>query len=223
MTRVRCVGILLAVKCAKCDAPVPVNRPVEQVKCTRCDHVIPLKGKLRWPEILNFKNPSITVFQFAARAKDGAEETGAWAPVSLSAVPRFPRCACGFKFTEEATRAAAAAAHELAFTKCSKALSVSSVPPFYAKEFPFAGHIIAPRREAESAASGAVRTDSTGASAACCSGCGAGLPLGASRVVTCTYCKTSNALSDEVWTLLHPATKEMWWVLFDAALPAHRT
>jgi hypothetical protein len=214
-----CVGIRLSVKCTECETHVPVNGPMERLTCARCGHVITLQGKLRWREILNFHNPSITVFQFAARAKDAADETGAWAPVGLTATRRFPRCACGFKFSEDATRAAAAAERDLACTKCSKVLSVSRVPPFFAKEFPFAGHIIAPPRHADSAnANAAVRAGSAGASAIHCSSCGAGLPLGGSRVVTCMYCKTSNAVAEGVWAQLHPATKETWWVLFDSAL-----
>jgi hypothetical protein len=211
------VEILLSVKCTECETSMPVNRPTEQMTCSRCGHVVRLVGKRRWREILDFHNPAITVFEFAARAKNAASETGAWAPVGLNAVSRFPRCACGFKFSEDATREAASAKKDLVCKKCSKVLSVSRVPPFFAKEFPFAGHVVAPRREAQAAtADAALRAGSPNASAIQCSCCGAGLPLGGSRVVTCTYCETSNAVPDELWARLHPTTKETWWILFDS-------
>jgi DNA-directed RNA polymerase subunit RPC12/RpoP len=206
-----CVGIRLAIKCTDCEMPVPVNGPTERAKCSHCQSVIPLKGRLRWEDVLNFRNPNITVFGFAARAKKGAEERGAWAPVSLTAVARWPKCACGLELGENAVRAAVTAGTALSCTKCQESLAVSAVPAFFAKAFPYATHTIGAQPPTEA------RRGARGAIAIKCGSCGADLPLdGASRLVECRYCHGSTTLGDDIWLALHPAaTKEIWWVVFD--------
>jgi DNA-directed RNA polymerase subunit RPC12/RpoP len=206
-----CVGIRLSIKCTECEQPVPVNGPTERAKCSHCQSVIALKGRLRWEELLDFHNPNITVFEFAARAKSGAEERGAWAPVSLTALPQWPKCACGSKFSEAATRAAVTAGAALSCTKCRKALAVSPVPAFFAESFPCATHTVGAAAAMEGSGGPG------GATSIKCASCGAHLPLdGASRVVECRYCHASATLGDDIWLALHPvATKQIWWVVFD--------
>ena len=201
-------------KCTECEMPVPVNGPTQRVKCGHCQNAIALKGRLRWEEVLNFKNPNITVFAFAARAKSGAEERGAWAPVSLTAVPRWPQCECKAPYGGSGRAAAEAiesGVRALACTKCNKSVAVAPVPAFFKKSFPYATHTVGAAIAAEAlrGTSGAIEVK--------CRSCGANLPLdGETRLVECKFCQASATLGDDVWLALHPVkTKELWWVIFD--------
>ena len=44
-----------------------------------------------------------------------------------------------------------------------------------------------------------------------CLDCGAGLSVdGTQRIVVCTYCNSSNFISDALWLRMHPAHKKQW-------------
>ncbi|HEY3447391.1 MAG TPA: hypothetical protein VGK67_13550 [Myxococcales bacterium] len=221
-----CVNILLSLKCDACDNAVPVNGPVPQVKCAKCGEVLGLtQGRLRWDQILNFHNPSITVFQFAASGKVGVEERGAWLPAKLTAIAGWPKCEkCGARHTAEAAAAGAASGAGLACGKCGKVVEVAPAPEFFRKIFPFVSHVagaeVIPETALKAGAGGAVQAPSAGGASPvvmACMSCRASLPVdGSSRLVECAYCRSRNYLPDDLWFALHPATRrEFWSALFD--------
>jgi hypothetical protein len=175
-----------------------------------------LEGRLRWDEILNFQNPSITVFEFAAKSSTGAEERGAWSPVNLNAVAGLPKCPqCGAPHSKEAVRAAVEGGGDRACAGCGTSLPVRTPPDFFRQVFPSVTHVIGADVPDERA------PDVTGPGGGrpvvmACMNCRAPLPIdGTTRLVECTFCHARNYLPDDLWLTLHPAPRrEFWYLLF---------
>ena len=210
------VNIRLAVICGGCNNAIPVNGILSSVKCQRCQEKTSLSGRLRWAEILNYQNPGIDVFTATMKHRPGKGDYGAWEPVKLNTLRKWPQCQkCKSKFKEERVVTAAESGESIVCEKCSTVLEINPAPELLKHPFPFTRYIVG----------GVVGSSSVGARSIkgkkpivmACMSCGGTLEIdGSNRMVECSFCSASNYLPDPLWLSIHPVTKrENWYVLFE--------
>ncbi len=187
--------------CSECMGPTPLNAVVSRMQCAHCLSSIDVMEQIRrLSKVFGSWGPPSLWSTGTLRTDQHVDGMRTEADVRV-AVCR----ACQAPFESEDVAAASMSSSGVACRGCGERAAVRFADDLVQFVTPSARLVIG---EADASAGSRAPVPSV---LCACLQCGAALAVdGTKRVVACTYCQSSNFISDALWLRMHPAHKKQW-------------
>jgi len=199
----------LGIRCPKCDNPVPLNGPWQEVHCDHCQADVEVPNDF-WESILN---DALREVKYELQEGEGQNST-IFGHFNVMFMYGRLHARCERCKTQIDVAADIREPYVFQCPKCGCETPVGPVPSWFVEQVPAARAII----NATTSAGGEEKGPLTGQLVVFnCPKCGGALDVdGKDRVLSCKYCGVNVYLPDDLWLRMHPAkSKERWFLAFD--------
>lgn len=200
------VSLECRTSCGKCGQPVMVNGPLPEVLCHSCQSVVKI-GQPTWRSLLGHV---INAARGLADGEDNRMRLISGMEFSVNLRRTAPACAV----CSAALPPPGAGGDPFSCPACGATVPAANPPEWLKRMVPEILLLVGAREEVPEGVSG----PGTGQPVIfACPACGGNLSIdGTDRMVTCSFCRSSLYLPDDLWLRLHPVpTVQPWYLVLD--------